>query len=109
MSGSSCATTGSRTGSSPPMRPSSITAVPPGTSSPTNPGASCPSVSATGPTGSDQRDLVLHLYYATGTGQVGHQGDLVPNPFHIVDAASLKKYHREMHPRRVQVRSSLPI
>src|SRR5215212_738227 len=58
MSGSFCATTGSRTGSSPPMRPSSITVVPPGTSSPTNPGASCPSVSATGPTGSDQRDLV---------------------------------------------------
>src|SRR5215212_9307885 len=61
MSGSSCATTGSRTGSSPPTRPSSITAVRRGTSSPTSPGASCPSVSVTGLTGSDHWDLVLEI------------------------------------------------
>lgn len=38
---------------------SSTTAAPPGTPLPTNPGASCPSVSETGPMGTDQRRLVL--------------------------------------------------
>jgi len=48
------ATTGSPTVSSNPMTISSITAVRHGTSSSTNPGASCPSGSANGRTGSNQ-------------------------------------------------------
>ncbi len=45
--------TGSPTGSSPPTTTSSITAVTPGTSSPTSPGASCPSDCAIGLIGRD--------------------------------------------------------
>src|SRR5215203_4891179 len=59
MSGRSCATTGSRTGSLHLTTTSSAIAATPGTSSSISPGASCPSACATGPTGSDQWDLVL--------------------------------------------------
>src|SRR5215203_5980911 len=61
MSGSSCATTGSRTASSHPTRIFWITAAPPGISSPISHGPSCPSACATGHIGSDQRDPVLGL------------------------------------------------
>src|SRR5215208_1189899 len=59
MSGRSCATTGSRTGSLHLTTTSSAIAATPGTSSSISPGASCPSACANGPTGSDQWDLVL--------------------------------------------------
>src|SRR6516162_9810692 len=59
MSGSSCATTGSRTASSNPTTISSTIAATLGTSSSTSPGASCPSDCANGRTGSDQWELVL--------------------------------------------------
>ena len=59
-SGSSCAKIGSRTGSSNPSTTSSITAATPGTSSSTSLGGSCPSECLRiGPTGSNQRVLVL--------------------------------------------------
>src|SRR5215218_11291346 len=61
MSGSSCATTGSRTASSHPTRIFWITAAPPGISSPISHGPSCPSACATGHIGSDQRDPVLDV------------------------------------------------
>src|SRR6516162_11520969 len=61
MSGSSCATTGSRTASSNPTTISSTIAVTLGTSSSISPGASCPSDCANGRTGSDQWELVLVL------------------------------------------------
>src|SRR5215208_8357388 len=54
----SCAITGSRTGCSPPTPTLSTIAARPGTSSSNGPGQSCPSDSATGPMGSDQRKLV---------------------------------------------------
>src|SRR3954453_22355311 len=57
--GSSCATTGSRTTSSNPTTISSTIAARLGTGSSINPGASCPSVCANGHTGSDQWDSVL--------------------------------------------------
>src|SRR3954468_7019484 len=56
---STCARTGSPTGSSPPTATSSITAARRGTSSRISPGSSCPSDCETGLTGSDQRDLVV--------------------------------------------------
>ena len=59
MSGSSCGTTGCRTGSSHPMTTSSTTAVRLGTSSSIDPGPLCPSARAIGPIGHDHRDLVL--------------------------------------------------
>src|ERR1700756_3242844 len=58
-SGSLCATTGFRTVSSNLTKTSSITAATPGTNSSTCLGKSCPSASATGPCGSNQRELVL--------------------------------------------------
>src|SRR5829696_7298414 len=58
---SSCARTGSRTACSPRTVRSSTTAALLGPSSPTSPGASCPSGCATGHIGSDQRDLVFIL------------------------------------------------
>src|SRR5271166_1540180 len=58
-SGSSCAKTGSQIGSSNPSTTSSTTAARLGTSSSINPGGSCPSECATGPTGPNQRVLVL--------------------------------------------------
>src|SRR6516162_1952012 len=61
MSGSSCATTGSRTASSNPTTISSTIAVTLGTSSSISPGASCPSDCANGRTGSDQWELVLYI------------------------------------------------
>src|SRR3954468_17468610 len=61
MSGSTCARTGSPTGSSPPTRTSSTIAVRRGTSSSTAPGSSCPSACADGRMGPDHRDLVLFL------------------------------------------------
>ena len=57
-SGSSCATTGSRTASSRPDDDISTTAASPGTSSSTCPGKSSPSEQESGPIGCDQRDLV---------------------------------------------------
>src|SRR5262249_43436590 len=60
-SGSSCATTGSRTASSNPTTISSTIAATPGTSSSISPGASCPSDCANGRTGFDQWDLVLQV------------------------------------------------
>jgi hypothetical protein len=56
-----CAITGFPTGSSNPTTISSITAARLGTSSSINPGASCPSDCANGPTGSDQWELVLDV------------------------------------------------
>ena len=58
-SGSSCATTGSRTASSSTTTISSIIAAKPGTNSEANHGASCPSECDRGPTGSNQREVVL--------------------------------------------------
>lgn len=57
--GSSCATTGSQTGSSNPTRISSTTAATLGTNSSINLGASCPSDCANGHMGTDQCTLVL--------------------------------------------------
>src|ERR1700730_2803668 len=57
--GSSCATTGSRTGSSNHTPISSTIVARPGTSSSISLGASCPSDCANGPTSSDQWDSVL--------------------------------------------------
>ena len=54
ISGSTCATTGSRTASSNPTTISSTTAARPGTSSSIGPGRSCPSDYANGHMGSDQ-------------------------------------------------------
>src|SRR5215813_1549821 len=65
MSGSSCATTGSRTASSNPTTISSTIAATLGTSSSTSPGASCPSDCANGRTGSDQWELVLAVTTTT--------------------------------------------
>src|SRR5580704_7310826 len=59
ISGSSCATTGSPTGSSNLMTTSSITVALPGTSSSTCRGKSSPSGPETGSTGHDHQDLVL--------------------------------------------------
>src|SRR5438045_6388127 len=59
MSGSSCATTGSPIVSSGPTTTSLSTVATPGTNSSISLGPSCRSACATGPTGSDQRDLVL--------------------------------------------------
>src|SRR5262249_21612025 len=59
MSGSSCATTGSRTASSNPTTISSTIAATLGTSWSISPGASCPLDCANGRTGSDQWELVL--------------------------------------------------
>jgi len=59
ISGSSCATTGSPTGSSNLMTTSSITVALPGKSSSICRGKSYPSEPETGPIGHDQRDLVL--------------------------------------------------
>jgi len=61
---SSCAKTGSRTGSSSPSTTSSIIAATPGTNSSINPGRSCPSAYEIGPKGRDQRVLVLGLWLA---------------------------------------------
>src|SRR5262245_4609847 len=58
MSGSSCATTGSRTESSNPTTISSTIAATLGTSWSISPGASCPLDCANGRTGSDQGELV---------------------------------------------------
>src|SRR5271157_3073692 len=58
ISGSSCATTGSRTGFSNPTTTSSITVASPGTSLSTCPGKLCLSEFENGPIGLDQRDLV---------------------------------------------------
>src|SRR6202040_2765979 len=68
ISGSSCATTGSPTGSSNLMTTSSITVALPGKSSSICRGKSYPSEPETGPIGHDQRDLVFvadynHLRY----------------------------------------------
>jgi hypothetical protein len=52
------ATTGCPTGSSNPMKTSSITAASPGTSSPNSPGKSCPSDRAIGPMHDQFPDLV---------------------------------------------------
>jgi hypothetical protein len=59
ISGSSCATTGSRTGFSNPTSTSSITVASPGTGSSICPGKLCPSEQENGPIGRNQRDLVL--------------------------------------------------
>src|SRR6266566_5908761 len=58
-SGNSCATTGSPIVSSGPTTTSLSTVATPGTNSSISLGPSCRSACATGPTGSDQRDLVL--------------------------------------------------
>ena len=58
-SGNLCATTGSPTACSKVPKPSSTIAATLGENSKTNPGGSCPSVCATGPTGTDQCVLVL--------------------------------------------------
>src|SRR4051794_31996254 len=57
-SGNSCATTGSPIVSSGPTTTSLSTVATPGTNSSISLGPSCRSACATGPTGSDQRDLV---------------------------------------------------
>src|SRR4051812_15180769 len=59
MSGSTCARTGSQTGSSLPTPTWSTIAVRLGTSSSTAPGSSCPLACASGLTGPNHRDLVL--------------------------------------------------
>src|SRR5204863_8423938 len=58
-SGNSCATTGSPIVYSGPTTTSLSTVATPGTNSSISLGPSCRSACATGPTGSDQRDLVL--------------------------------------------------
>ena len=63
ISGSSCATTGSPTGSSNLMTTSSITVALPGTSSSICRGKSSPSEPETGPIGHDHQDLVLGASY----------------------------------------------
>src|SRR4051812_5692305 len=60
---------------SPAADSTSITAARRGTSSPISPGSLCPSACVTGLTGSDQRDLVLHLRPPRPLGPCGH-----PNP-----------------------------
>src|SRR5947209_20008792 len=60
-SGNSCATTGSPIVSSGPTTTSLSTVATPGTNSSISLGPSCRSACATGPTGSDQRDLVLDV------------------------------------------------
>jgi hypothetical protein len=56
ISGSSCTTTGSRTGCSPPTKTSSTTAATLGTISSISPGESCPSASVIGPMSSRRED-----------------------------------------------------
>src|SRR6476659_3599610 len=67
MSGSTCARTGSQTGSSLPTPTWSTIAVRLGTSSSTAPGSSCPSACASGLTGPNHRDLVLYHVLVIGT------------------------------------------
>src|SRR5215216_2722552 len=98
MSGSSCATTGSRTASSHPTRIFWITAAPPGISSPISHGPSCPSACATGHIGSDQRDPVLTVTESSIS--VTSVTDLTAVPQHFLLSAqarslSLKTIYRD--------------
>src|SRR5215831_12340231 len=110
MSGSSCATTGSRTASSNPTTISSTIAATLGTSWSISPGASCPLDCANGRTGSDQGELVLfgrdHRFHGARRGRLHQLPRLQAGPAarrltdHCLRGHRLHKGHRDNTHRR---------